>query len=89
MVVTSRSGSISMFAALIISNYVIFNICRTAHASKLVRFSDFMFGEQRGTLSNETEASKSNGGTRWAVLVAGSSGWANYRHQVLHGKLLV
>ncbi|PON78575.1 Peptidase C13, legumain [Parasponia andersonii] len=28
-----------------------------------------------------TVSKASNGGTRWAVLVAGSSGWINYRHQ--------
>lgn len=30
---------------------------------------------------------KKNGGKKWIVLVAGSRGWSNYRHQVWRGNI--
>ncbi|XP_024031870.1 vacuolar-processing enzyme alpha-isozyme [Morus notabilis] len=70
-------GSIKLAAlksCLIISIWWLSSISR-ANASSKLGFADFIGGQRAAaTLS-------SNGGTRWAVLVAGSSGWMNYRHQ--------
>jgi len=37
--------------------------------------------EQHEMFRRAVERSQANGGTTWVVLVAGSSGWKNYRHQ--------
>lgn len=34
-----------------------------------------------------TKEDETNKGTRWAVLIAGSAGYWNYRHQVIHHQI--
>lgn len=34
------------------------------------------------TVKSDGEEDEAAKGTRWAVLIAGSAGWGNYRHQV-------
>lgn len=41
------------------------------------------------TEKDETEELDGEAGTRWAVLVAGSSGYGNYRHQVCVHRLYI
>lgn len=36
-----------------------------------------------GKIAMKTEEDETEAGTRWAVLIAGSSDYGNYRHQVL------
>lgn len=66
---------IALISYLVIQNYCV--ISTTANVSQRKLFQNFINADQRGTFSKA-----SNSGTKWAVLVAGSSGWDNYRHQV-------
>ncbi|XP_062112845.1 vacuolar-processing enzyme alpha-isozyme-like [Humulus lupulus] len=67
-----------LFAILIISCLFLNSIIISADASKQTLFRKFI---NSGDDPKSTFSNPSNSGTRWAVLVAGSSGWANYRHQ--------
>ena len=51
--------------------------CLTANATKLSSqaLGDFLHGDNRKGTTGATVK-------KWAVLVAGSNGWGNYRHQV-------
>lgn len=41
----------------------------------------------KSAMKSEEEEEETKEGTRWAILIAGSSGYGNYRHQVPHRKL--
>ncbi|KAF4404584.1 hypothetical protein G4B88_005970 [Cannabis sativa] len=59
----------------LVSYLIIQNVC-VANASRVLQksqfFANFLQSNNNGI---------SNNGTKWAVLVAGSNGWGNYRHQ--------
>ncbi|KAM6562830.1 hypothetical protein CsatB_022828 [Cannabis sativa] len=59
----------------LVSYLIIQNVC-VANASRVLQKSQFFANFLQ---SNNNVIS--NNGTKWAVLVAGSNGWGNYRHQ--------
>ena len=74
-------GSVG-FLAFISCLVILQNCCQTVNSSRLQSslFANFLTGDHKVKVHDTL----TTGGTRWAVLVAGSTGWWNYRHQVLY-----
>ena len=78
---SNQGGSLGLIAilsfVLIIQNYFI-----VADSSRIKSpfFGNFMSGNHKSVGNSHDEGTTN--GTKWAVLVAGSNGWWNYRHQV-------